>query len=188
VPSGQVSRTNETGIVCQLGNAKLWLGSKPSGRHVSQKSVSNGCQQMRTRNGNASPNDKNLRVENRVQTGARLSEPVAQHAEGREGPGIEVLEEGAKICGVNGAVALAHGGETSPHNGILRGLRGKPEKRTARAILLNAPARSAAALAPIRNYSDVAQFGSHAEATAEETAIANNRAAHSRANSEHGHV
>jgi hypothetical protein len=143
---------------------------------------------MRTRNGNASPNDKNLRVEDRVQTGARLSEPVAQYAEGREGPGIKVLEEGAKICGVNGAVALAHGGETSPHNGILRGLRGKPEKRTARAILLNAPARSTAALASIRNYSDVAQFGSHAEATAEESAIANNRAAHSRTNSEHGHV
>jgi hypothetical protein len=188
MPAGEVSRPHESGVIGHLSNPELGFRPEPAGRHVSQEGVSNGRQQMLTRNGNASPNDKNLRVEDRVQTGACLSEPVAQYAEGFQGSRIEVREKRAQICRVNGAVAPAHDGKSAPYVGIVRGLSGKPQECTSRAMLLNTPASSACALAPIRNHSDVAQFGSHAEATAEESAIANNRAAHSRTNSEHGHV
>jgi hypothetical protein len=62
VSSGQVSRSNGTGVVGQFGDPKFWLGSESLRRNMLLKGIPNGAQEVFTSNRNSATDDKNLRV------------------------------------------------------------------------------------------------------------------------------
>jgi long-chain acyl-CoA synthetase len=188
VDSREVGCADHTGIVDELRGNKGGFGVVATCRKVGEVGLADRVEQQITGNGNPSPENEELRVEDRAKAGAGLAKPAAQLPQGVKRPGVTGSNESADELTVERALLgtnVCQGVANPPHVGdFVR----HTQQGSAGTVLLDAATGSAATGKAVGHNAHVADLGARSETAAEETVVGDDCPADSGADGKHRHI